>query len=99
MENMIPPMIFTLLVGGVAGYFAGNIVKRLSGMALTLGVFAFTIIALAYTGTMDLNLDTITTNISDVLSFIAPLGLTALVSSVPFVSSFIAGLFIGYRRY
>lgn len=99
MEDLIPPMIFMLLVGGVAGYLAGNLVKRASGMALTIGIIAVIIIGLAYTGTLDINFDAITTNISNVLGIIAPLGLTALVSSVPFVASFVAGLFIGYRRY
>jgi uncharacterized membrane protein (Fun14 family) len=99
MENLIPPMIFMLLVGGVAGYIAGKLVKRVAGMALTIGVIAFIILALAYTGTLDINFDAITTNISNVIGIIAPLGLTALVSSVPFVASFVAGLFIGYRRY
>ena len=99
MENLIPPMIFTLLAGGVAGYFAGNLIKRASRMALTIGIFVFIIIALAYTGTLDINFDAITTKISNLLGIIAPLGLTALVSSVPFVASFVAGLFIGYRRY
>ena len=99
MENLIPPMIFTLLAGGVAGYFAGNIAKRASARALTIGIFAFILIALAYTGTLDINFDAITTNISNVLGIIGPLGLTALLSSVPFVASFVAGLFIGYRRY
>jgi uncharacterized membrane protein (Fun14 family) len=99
MENLIPPIIFTFLVGGVAGYIAGKLVKRATGMALTIGLIAFAIIALAYTGSFNVNLDAITTNISNVISIIAPLGLTALVSSVPFVASFIAGLFIGYRRY
>ena len=99
MEDLIPPMIFMLIVGGVSGYFAGHLVKRVKGMALTIGVFAFIVIALAYTGNLDLNFEAITSNISNVLGIIAPLGLVALVSSVPFVASFVAGLFIGYRRY
>lgn len=99
MENLIPPIIFMLLAGGFAGYFAGNLMKRVSRMALTIGIFVLIIIALAYTGTLDVNFDIITTNISHLLGVIAPLGLTALVSSVPFVASFVAGLFIGYRRY
>ncbi len=88
-----------LVICGVAGYFAGHLVKRVSGMALTIGIFAFIIIAFVYTGNFDINFDAITANISNVLSIIAPLGIVALVSSVPFATSFIAGLFIGYRRY
>jgi len=98
MENLIPPMIFLLIIGGVSGYLAGHLVKRVSGMALTIGVFAFIVIALAYTGNLDLNFEAITSNISNVLGIIAPLGIVALLSSVPFVASFVAGLFVGFRR-
>ena len=99
MEDLIPPIMFMLIIGGISGYFAGHLLKRVSGMALTIGVFAFIIIALAYTGNLDLNFDAITANISNVLDIIAPLGLVALLSSVPFVASFVAGLFVGFRRH
>jgi len=98
MENLIPPMIFLLIIGGVSGYFAGHLVKRVSGMALTIGVFAFLVIALAYTGNLDLNFEAITANISNFFGIIAPLGIVALLSSVPFVASFVTGLFLGFRR-
>ncbi|MCW4015666.1 MAG: hypothetical protein NWF06_04790 [Candidatus Bathyarchaeota archaeon] len=99
MEDSIAPILFMLVVGGVAGYLAGKIVKRISGMALAIGVAAFVIITLVYAGAFNVNIDSILTNASNVLGVLAPLGLVALVSSVPFVASFVAGLFIGYRRY
>ena len=55
--------------------------------------------ALAYTGNLDLNFEAIAANISNIVNFVAPLGLITLVSSVPFVGSFVAGLFVGYRRF
>jgi uncharacterized membrane protein (Fun14 family) len=99
MEDLIPPIIFMLIIGGISGYFAGHLLKRASGMALTIGIFAFIVIALAYTGNLDVNFDAITSNISNVLGIIAPLGIVALLSSVPFVASFVAGLFVGFRRH
>ena len=99
MEDLIAPIMFMLVIGGVSGYLAGNLVKRVSGMALTIGVLAFIVIALAYTGNLDLNFEAITANISNVLGIIAPLGIVALLSSVPFVASFVAGLFVGFRRH
>ena len=98
MESVIPPMIFMLIIGGVTGYFAGHLVKRVRGMALTIGVIIFIVIILAYTGNLNVNFDAIASNISSVAGIIAPLGIVALVSSVPFVASFIAGLFVGFRR-
>ena len=99
MEDLISPLIFMLIIGGVSGYLAGRIFKRVSSMALAIGVIAFVIIVLAYTGNLDLNFEAIATNISNIAGIIAPLGLITLVSSVPFVGSFVAGLFFGYRRY
>jgi uncharacterized membrane protein (Fun14 family) len=99
MEDLITPIMFMLIIGGVSGYLAGSLFKKVSGMALTIGVFAFVVIALAYTGNLDLNFDAITTSISNVIGIIAPLGILTLVSSVPFVASFVAGIFVGYRRY
>jgi uncharacterized membrane protein (Fun14 family) len=99
MEDLIAPIIFMLVVGGVAGYFAGHLVKRLSGAAIYIGILVFMALTLVYTGTFDINIDALTASISEVLGVVAPLGVVALVSSVPFVASFVAGLFIGYRRY
>ena len=99
MEDLITPIIFMLIIGGVSGYLAGRIFKRVSGMALAIGVFAFVIIVLAYTGNLDMNFDALAANLSSVVGIIAPLGIITLVSSVPFAASFIAGLFFGFRRY
>jgi len=99
MEDLIAPILLVIAIGGVAGYISGKIVKRISGMALTIGVFAVILILFAYTGNLDINLDAITAGISNVLGIIAPLGIITLASSVPFIASFVAGLFIGYRRY
>ena len=99
MEDLITPIIFMLVIGGVSGYLAGSLFKRVSGMALTIGIFAFIVIALAYTGNLDLNFEAIAANVSNIVGIVAPLGIITLISSVPFVASFIAGLFVGYRRY
>ncbi len=99
MQDLVTPLMFMLVIGGVSGYLAGSLFKRVSGMALTIGIFAFVVIALAYTGNLDLNFDAIATNLSNIVGIVAPLGLITLVSSIPFVGSFVAGLFVGYRRY
>jgi uncharacterized membrane protein (Fun14 family) len=98
MEDLIVPVMFMFIIGGVSGYLAGSLVKRVSSMALTIAVFAFIVIGLAYTGNLDLDFDALAANISNVVGIVAPLGIVALLSSVPFVASFIAGLFVGFRR-
>ena len=99
MESLIPPILFMFLIGGIAGYFIGHLFKRVSGMTLSIGIFAFLILFLIYIGTFDVKLDAITANITKFFDIIGPLGLASLATSVPFVASFIAGTFIGYRRY
>jgi uncharacterized membrane protein (Fun14 family) len=99
MEDLIAPVMFMFVIGGVSGYLTGSLAKRVTSMALTIAVFAFVIIGLAYTGNLALDFDALATSISNVVGIIAPLGLAALVSSVPFVASFVTGLFLGYRRY
>ena len=99
MEDLITPVIFMFIIGGVSGYVVGRIFKRVSGMAAAIGIFAFIIISLAYTGNLEVNFDSLAANLSNVMGIIAPLGIITLVSSAPFVASFIAVLFVGYRRY
>ena len=99
MQDLVAPIILMLGVGGLSGYFSGKIVQKLKGMALAIGIAIFIIIAFAYTGNVDINLDLINASISNILGIITPLGIVAMISTVPFVASFVAGLFIGYRRY
>ncbi len=97
-EDFLAPILFVLLIGGVSGYFIGQLAKRISGMAITIAIVGVILIILAYAGTVQVNFDSITASITNFVSILAPLGIIALVSSVPFVASFIAGLFIGFRR-
>jgi uncharacterized membrane protein (Fun14 family) len=99
MEDLIAPVLLTLVIGGLAGYFSGTLLKRAAGMTVAIVVFVAILVVLAYTGNLNINLDMITANISNVVGVLAPLGIVALISSIPFVASFVAGLFIGYRRY
>lgn len=99
MEEMLAPILFMILIGGLSGYFAGKLAKRASGMALTIGILVAALIILSYTGTVKLNMESINASLANFFNVLSTLGIIALISSVPFVASFIAGLFIGYSRY
>jgi uncharacterized membrane protein (Fun14 family) len=99
MEDLIIPVMFMFVIGGVSGYLTGSLAKKVTSMALTIAVFVFVVIGLAYTGNLALDFDALAASISNVVGIVAPLGIVALLSSVPFVASFVAGLFLGYRRY
>ena len=98
MDELLTPIVYVLVIGGVAGYFVGYLVKRISGMALTIGVFAFLLLYMAYTKAIDLNLDELVATITRFTDILGPLGFAALVSSAPFVGSFVVGLVLGLRR-
>jgi uncharacterized membrane protein (Fun14 family) len=99
MEEMLAPIIFMILIGGVSGYFAGQLVKRASGMTLTIGVIIALVIILSYTGTLNIDFESINTTLANFFNLLTTLGIMALISSVPFVASFITGIFIGFTRY
>ena len=98
MDELLTPIVYVLVIGGVAGYFMGYLVKRISGMALTIGVFAFLLLYMAYTNAIDLNLDELVATITRFADILGPLGFATLASSAPFVGSFVVGLVLGLRR-
>ena len=98
MDELLTPIVYVLVIGGVAGYFMGYLVKRISGMALTIGVFAFLLLYMAYTNAIDLNLDELVATITKFADILGPLGFATLASSAPFVGSFVVGLVLGLRR-
>ena len=99
MEEMLAPIVLLIIIGGVSGYFVGKIMKRLRGKAVPIGILIFISIALTYMGIVNVDIDSISTTLTEFLSYIAPLGIIAIVSSIPFATSFVAGIFIGYVRY
>ena len=98
MDELLTPTVYVLVIGGVAGYFLGYLVKRISGMALTIGVFGFLLLFMAYTKTIDLNFDELVATVTKFAAILGPLGFATLVSSAPFAGSFVVGLVLGLRR-
>ena len=99
MEDLLAPVLLMVLIGGLTGYFVGQLFKRASGMALTFIIVAVTIIILASAGTLNVDVEWLNSSVANFVGVLSTLGIIALVSSVPFVASFIAGIFIGFRRY
>lgn len=98
MYELIIPIVYVLAIGGVAGYFVGFLFKKLLHLALTIGVFAFLLMYMIYTNAIDLNLGELVANITSFADLLGPLGLAALMSSAPFIGSFVVGLVLGLRR-
>ena len=98
MDELLTPIVYVLAIGGVAGYFIGYLIKKLSHLALTIGVFAFLLMFMVYTRTIDLNLDELVATIKKFADVLGPLGFATLASSAPFVGSFVVGFVLGLRR-
>jgi len=98
MEEWLTHVIYVLIIGGIAGYFIGYFIKKLSYFALPVGVFAFLLIYLAYTRAVNLDFEELGATIKRFADTLGPLGFAALASSTPFVGSFVVGLIVGLKR-
>ncbi len=98
MDDVLTPIMFVLVIGGIAGYFTGYLIKRISGMAVTIGIFAFLLLYLGYTNAIKLNLDELIATVTKFADVLGPLGFATLASSAPFVGSFVVGFVFGLRR-
>jgi uncharacterized membrane protein (Fun14 family) len=91
-------VVYALIIGVFSGYFIGYFVKKLSNLALTIGVFAFLLMYMLYTSAINLNIDELIATITNFASVLGPLGFATLVSSAPFIGSFVVGVVLGLRR-
>ncbi|MFQ5999763.1 MAG: FUN14 domain-containing protein [Candidatus Bathyarchaeia archaeon] len=98
MDNVVSPIVYVLIIGGIAGYFIGYLIKKISNFALIIGIFIFLLMYLGYTKAINLNFDELGATVTKFVDTLAPLGLTALASSAPFVGSFVVGLVFGLKR-
>lgn len=98
MDGLTFSIIYMLFIGGVAGYFMGYLIKKLSHLALAIGVFGFLLMYMVYTGAMSLDLNELVATVTRFAAILGPLGFATLASSTPFVGSFVVGLVLGLRR-
>jgi uncharacterized membrane protein (Fun14 family) len=98
MAELLSSVVYVLIIGGFGGYFIGYFIKRLSHLALTIGVFAFLLMYMVYTDAINLNLDELVATITKFADVLGPLGFATLASSAPFMGSFVVGLVLGLRR-
>ena len=96
--NSLSPIIYVLIIGGIAGYFIGYLIKKVSNFALIIGIFVFLLMYMVYTKAVNLDLDELGATVTRFTDALAPLGLTALASSAPFVGSFVVGLVLGLKK-
>jgi len=98
MDNVVSTIVYVLIIGGIAGYLIGYLIKKISHFALIIGIFVFLLMYMVYTKAINLDLDELGATITRLAGTLAPLGLTSLASSAPFVGSFVIGLVLGLKK-
>jgi len=95
----LSPIVELLVIGAIAGYFIGYLVKKLLHLAFIIGVFAFLLMYMLHIDAINLNFEELGATITGYADvFLDRLGFATLVSSTPFVGSFVVGVVLGLRR-
>jgi len=96
MSEVFLPIAYQLGIGGIGGFFVGYAVKKIVRIAIIIGVFAFSLVFLAYANVINVDYD----ELLGVARATEPaLGvLSPLVSALPFLGSFFVGLVYGLRK-
>jgi len=97
MSEVLIPIVYQLSVGGIGGFFVGYTVKKITRIAIIIGVFAFSLIYLAYLGVFNIDYGAF---MEFWLGLTGPvLGLLApFIYALPFLGSFFVGLMYGFKK-
>lgn len=97
MSEVLIPIMYQLSVGGIGGFFIGYTVKKITRIAIIIGVVVFSFVYLAYTGVINVNYDEfmkLLPGLTDpVLGLLAP-----FIYALPFLGSFFVGLMYGFKK-
>jgi uncharacterized membrane protein (Fun14 family) len=96
---MSDPLIliaYQLGIGGIGGFFVGYAVKKITRIAIIIGVVVFFFAYLAFTNVININYDELL-NFSGIAGTVVEL-LTPFLSAFPFLGSFIVGLWFGFKK-
>jgi uncharacterized membrane protein (Fun14 family) len=91
----ITPILYSVGVGAIGGFFVGYIVKKILNLAIILGVLTLGILYLGQINVIKLDFEEIIALISEFENFIQ--AVVPLAASVPFTGSFFLGFLGGLR--
>ncbi len=100
MSEVLTPIAYQLGVGGILGFVVGYAVKKLAKIVAVLaGVLAFVLIYLGYEGVININYSKLAEMIGRVMGIAGQASgfITAVIASLPFVGSFLAGAVLGLK--
>jgi len=93
----IKPILYSIGLGGIGGFFIGYALKKVLHLAVMLGVFTFAFLYLAQTKAININFEEIALMVSQSSNFIEQ-SVAPLIVGVPFMGSFAFGLMNGLKR-
>lgn len=100
MSEVLTPIAYQLGVGGILGFVVGYAFKKLAKIvAVFAGVLAFVLIYLGYEGVISINYNELAEMIGRLMGIAGQASgiITAVIASLPFVGSFIAGAAVGLK--
>jgi len=93
----IKPILYSIGLGGIGGFFIGYVLKKILHLAVMLGVFTFVFLYLAQTKAVNINFEEIAMMVSKSSNFFEQ-SVAPLIAGVPFTGSFAVGLLSGLKR-
>jgi len=97
MSEVLIPIAYQLGVGGIGGFFVGYAARKITRIAIIIGVFAFSLLYLAYTGVFDINYDAFMEFLPGLAGPVVGL-MAPFISTIPFLASFFVGLWFGLKK-
>jgi uncharacterized membrane protein (Fun14 family) len=97
MSEALIPIAYQLGVGGIGGFFVGYAVKKVTRIKIIIGVVVFSFAYLAFTKVININYDLLLNSLPGLSDSVVGL-LAPFLSAFPFLSSFIVGLWFGFKK-
>ena len=97
MSDVLILIAYQLGVGGIGGFFVGYAARKITRIAIIIGVFAFSLIYLAYMGVFNIDYDAFMEFLPSLAGPVAEL-IAPFIYTIPFLASFFVGLWFGLKK-
>jgi uncharacterized membrane protein (Fun14 family) len=100
MNDLLPSVVYQLGLGGIGGFIVGYTIKKISKLILVLiGLFIIALLYLGTSGIISINYEELWDALAAAFGFAgqAATWLIGLISLLPFIGSFFAGFFLGFK--
>jgi uncharacterized membrane protein (Fun14 family) len=100
MSAVLPSVVYQLGVGGIGGFIVGYVIKKISKLVVVLiGLFIIFLLYLGTRGIISINYEELWNALASLLGSAgqAATWVIGLISLLPFMGSFLAGFFLGFK--